>query len=261
MTFFSGPSDAYARFMGRFSTPLASAFADLGLEGVTPGLPVLDVGAGPGMLTGELVRRRGAGLVSAVEPSEDFARATETAYPGVRVERVFAERLPHPDDTFGAALGQLVVHFMRDPLAGVRQMARVTVPGGRVSVCVWDHAGGRSPLETFWSTARRLDPRAPGQSSMVGATEGELAELLGTAGLVEVDDTLLQVSVTFADFGSWWQPFGFGMGPAGQYVARLDDSARERLRAALREELGEGPFSVTGAAWAATGVVPDTAVD
>ena len=58
MTFFSGPSDAYARFMGRFSTPLASAFADLGLEGVTPGLPVLDVGAGPGMLTGELVRRR-----------------------------------------------------------------------------------------------------------------------------------------------------------------------------------------------------------
>src|SRR5688572_26364027 len=66
---FGGVSaEAYARFMGRFSTPLAVSFADAGLVGVSPDARVLDVGCGPGMLTAELVRRRGADAVVAVDP-------------------------------------------------------------------------------------------------------------------------------------------------------------------------------------------------
>src|SRR6516162_8357527 len=98
------------RFMGQYSEPLASQFADL--AGVRPGQRLLDVGCGPGALTAELVRRAGADAVSAVEPSASFAAAARERLPGVDVRRAPAERLPFPDGTFDAALAQLVVHFM-----------------------------------------------------------------------------------------------------------------------------------------------------
>lgn len=255
MSQFSGPAGAYQRFMGRFSSLLSAPFADLALEGVPAGSRVLDVGAGPGVLTGELVRRLGQAAVSAVEPEGAFAEATATAYPQVDVRRGFAEELPHEDAAFGATMAQLVVHFMRDPRAGVAEMARVTAPGGRVSGCVWDHAGGGGPLRDFWRVARALDPAAPGQARQVGATRGDLTRLLADAGLSGVVEVPLTVHVRFADFEEWWSPFTLGLGPAGRYAVSLSPQERSRLEDALRAEIGSGALEVSATAWAATGVV------
>ena len=178
---FDVSADAYLRFMGRYSEPLAVQFADL--AGVQPGQRVLDVGCGPGALTAELVRRTGAEAVSAVEPSASFAAAVRERLPGVDVRRSAAEQLPFPDDTFDAALAQLVVHFMTDPVQGLREMSRVTRPGGMVAACVWDHAGGRGPLTAFWSAVRELDPAADDESGLAGVREGHLARLFAQAGL------------------------------------------------------------------------------
>jgi ubiquinone/menaquinone biosynthesis C-methylase UbiE len=60
----------------------------------------------------------------------------------VDVRLAAAEQLPFPDNAFDAVLAQLVVHFMADPVQGLREMARVSRPGGVVAACVWDHAGG-----------------------------------------------------------------------------------------------------------------------
>src|SRR6476659_9954279 len=98
--------------MGRYSVPLAPAFADFAK--VTVGRRVLDVGCGPGALTTELARRLGPDAVSAVDPSESFVAAARERHPGVTVKRAAAEGLPFEDDTFDASLAQLVVHFMSD---------------------------------------------------------------------------------------------------------------------------------------------------
>jgi ubiquinone/menaquinone biosynthesis C-methylase UbiE len=132
---------AYLQFMGRYSEPLAARFADL--AGVRRGQRVLDVGCGPGALTAELVNRAGAESVSAVEPSASFAAAVRERLPGVDVRQSAAEQMPFPDGMFGITLAQLVVHFMADPVQGLREMRRVTRPGGTVAACVWDHAGDR----------------------------------------------------------------------------------------------------------------------
>src|SRR5690348_17992006 len=107
--------------MGRYSEPLAGRFA--ALAGVLPGRRALDVGCGTGALTSELVGPLGAEAVSAVDPSEAFVAATRARFPGVDVRRAFAERLPFADGVFDLALAQLVVHFMADPVAGLREMA------------------------------------------------------------------------------------------------------------------------------------------
>src|ERR687898_491791 len=142
--------------MGRYSVPLACEFADF--AAVSPGQRVLDVGCGPGALTAELVARLGPDAVSAVDPSESFVEAARERPPGVSVQRAAAEQLPFGDEEFDATLAQLVVHFMADPVAGLREMARVTRNDGVVAACVWDHAGGTGPLSVFWEAARELDP-------------------------------------------------------------------------------------------------------
>ena len=248
---FDVSADAYTRFMGRYSEPLAARFADL--AGVRTGQRALDVGCGPGALTAELSGRLGAGEVCAVDPSESFADAAGERLPGVTVSVATAERLPFPDGAFDAVLAQLVVHFMADPVAGLREMGRVTRRGGVVGACVWDHGGGRGPLTPFWRTVRELDPSAADESGLAGVGEGQLAALFGQAGLTGTDATTLTVRASYATFGQWWQPFTLGVGPAGDYVASLTTRRRRLLRERCRELLGEGPFDVSATAWAVTG--------
>lgn len=258
MALFDVSADSYVRFMGRFSAPLATSFADLGLRGLSDlgeGMSVLDVGCGPGMLTAELVRLLGEERVAAVDPQPSFVAAVQAAYPEVDAQVAAAEDLPYETASFGATLAQLVVHFMADPARGVQEMARVTVPGGRVSACVWAHADDSGPLSGFWRAVQRIDPGADDESGLTGSASGEIVALLEGAGLREVTEERLTVALEFATFDDWWQPFTEAVGPAGAYVARLDDAGRELLMTELHQEYGEGPFSLEVSAWAATGVV------
>jgi SAM-dependent methyltransferase len=244
-------ADAYDRFMGRYSVPLAPQLADF--AGVAAGQRVIDVGCGPGALTAELVDRLGADNVAAVDPSEPFVAAAKERHPGVDVRLAPAEQLPFADDEFDAALAQLVVHFMADPVSGLREMARVTRKDGVVAASVWDHGGGRGPLSLFWEAAREFDPEVMDESNMAGAREGHLTELFKSAGLREVDETAHSVDVEHPSFDEWWEPFELGVGPAGAHVASLDSD--EQLRERCRELQPEAPFVVTARAWAARGLV------
>ncbi len=246
---FAVAADAYDRFMGRYSVRLAPLFADFG--GVEQGRRALDVGCGPGALTGELVARLGAESVAAVDPSEPFVDAARERHPGVDVRRAAAEELPFPDAEFDVALAQLVVHFMSDPIASLREMARVTGPGGVVAACVWDHAGRRGPLSLFWTAVRELDPAAPDESELAGVREGHLAELFKAAGLHDVEDTELTVQMQYGNFDDWWEPFTLGVGPAGAYAAGLDAAGQEELKERCRRLAPPAPFTVEAIAWAA----------
>jgi SAM-dependent methyltransferase len=245
---FSVAAEDYDRFMGRYSIPLAQRFADF--AGVASGVRVLDVGCGPGALTRELVNRLGADAVTAVDPSESFVVAVAERLPGVKVQQAAAEQMPFEDGRFDAALAQLVVQFMSDPVAGLREMARVTRPGGTVAACLWDHAGGRGPLSPLWTAARELDGGTPGESSQAGVRQGHLAELFETAGLHEIRDGVLEVQIEHPTFEEWWEPFTLGVGPAGAYVAGLDADGQDRLKELCRERLPPAPFTVTASAWA-----------
>ena len=248
---FEVAASAYDRFMGRYSAPLAPALADL--AAVEPGRRVLDVGCGPGALTAELVQRVGPASVSAVDPSESFVAEARRRHPGVDVHQAPAERLPFGDDAFDAALAQLVVHFMADPVAGLREMGRVTRTDGIVAACVWDHAGDGGPLSVFWEAVHGLDPDAEDESQLAGAREGHLGQLCRDAGLRDVEDGALVIEVEHTTFDDWWEPYLLGVGPAGAYVARLEPPARDELRERCRALLPDPPFVVEARAWAARG--------
>ncbi|HEY2127490.1 MAG TPA: methyltransferase domain-containing protein [Streptosporangiaceae bacterium] len=246
---FEVSADAYLRFMGKYSEPLAVQFADL--AGIRAGLRVLDVGCGPGALTAELVRRTGPDAVRAVEPSASFAAAARERLPRVDIRQSAAEQLPFPDASFDATLAQLVVHFMTDPVQGLHEMGRVTRPGGVVGACVWDHAGGRGPLSAFWRAVRELDPAADDESGLPGVRDGDLARLFAQAGLGEARVGTLTVRVRHASFEQWWEPFTLGVGPAGAYLASLAPDDQAALRAQCRRLLPAGPIEISATTWTA----------
>jgi SAM-dependent methyltransferase len=248
---FDVPAESYGRFMGRFSEPLADEF--VALADPRPSQRVLDVGCGPGALTARLADRLGPGQVVAVDPSAPFVAAVRRRLPAVEVHEAPAEHLPLDDDSVATALAQLVVHFMADPVRGLAEMLRVTRPGGLVAACVWDHAGGLGPLSLFWDAVHELDPAAPGESVLAGTRDGHLGELLVAAGADDVTTGRLDVTVPFRGLHDWWEPFTLGVGPAGAYVAGLDDAGRAALRDACAARLPEGPFELTSTAWTGTG--------
>ncbi|HEX3328979.1 MAG TPA: class I SAM-dependent methyltransferase [Gaiellales bacterium] len=251
---FDVSADAYDRFMGRYSATLSRQLADL--VGVVAGQRALDVGCGSGMLTAELVARLGAESVAAIDPSAPFVEAVGSRFPGVDVRRSTAEELPFDDGEFDAALSQLVVHFMRDAVQGLREMARVTRPAGAVAASVWDLAGGRAPISPFWRAAVALDPNARDEMAVTGGRAGHLEALFAEAGIEDVRAVEQPAVVEHQTFDEWFGPFTLGVGPAGSYLVGIDEERQAAVRERCRAELGDGPFTIPSFVWAATGVSP-----
>jgi SAM-dependent methyltransferase len=248
---FDVSADSYDRFMGRYSQQLSAQLADL--AAISPGQSVLDVGCGPGALTAELALRVGRESVTAVDPSASFVAAAEARNPGVRVLQAAAEDLPFADRAFDAALAQLVVHFMRDPVVGLTEMRRVTRPTGVVAACVWDHGGDRGPLSPFWQAVREIDPDADYESGLPGSRRGHLAELFESAGMHEVEESELSATVAHEGFDEWWEPFTTGVGSAGSYLASLTADRQAEIRDRCRRLLPARPFELRAIAWAVRG--------
>ncbi len=248
-------SDAYDRFMGRYSGELAGAFADfVGIDATTR---VLDVGCGPGAFTTVAVERAGAANVSAADPTAAFVEACRARLPGVDVRQEPAEHLSFHDESFDCASAQLVFHFVSDPTRAVAEMTRVVRPGGVIAGCVWDFAEGMEMLRRFWDAALAIDPQAPDEARTLRfSRRGELAELLGASGLADVAETTLLVSSRYRAFDELWDGFRAGVGPAGAYCAGLSPDRQAELRQSLFERLGEpdGEFSLEAVARAARGV-------
>jgi SAM-dependent methyltransferase len=232
----------YDDFMGRYSRRLAPLFADF--AGVTSGQRVLDVGAGTGALTAELLAR--GATAAAADPSPAFVAVLRERFPGLEVEEAPAESIPWADDVFDVALAQLVVAFMADAPAAIAEMARVA---RRVAVCMW----GVAEVEMFAAIDRTAEA--------IGATRGaeprryrtphELQDLLAPHG--EVETAELDVAAGYRDFDEFWQAMDRGVGPAGQWLVSLDPEQRARAREELSRQLGSpaGPFELKARAFAA----------
>jgi SAM-dependent methyltransferase len=251
---FEASADVYARHVGRYGSALADQLIDF--AGVRRGARVLDVGCGPGALTEAVAGVVGAENVTAVDPSASFVAACRERVPDALVLQGTAEALPVRDGSFDAVLSQLVVNFLEDPEAGVRQMAAAATADGVVAACVWDYAGEMQMLRAFWDAALALDPDAPDEGkTMSFCTPAELADLWTRGGLDDVAADALVVSARYDDFDDYWRPFPTGVAPSGAYCASLPPERQTALREECRRRLGDPKreFTLSARAWAVRG--------
>ncbi|MEO8028134.1 MAG: class I SAM-dependent methyltransferase, partial [Bryobacteraceae bacterium] len=173
-----------------------------------------------------------------------------------------AQDLHFADGAFGGSLSLLVVNFIPDAAKAVREMRRITQPGGRISAAVWDYGEGMTMLRAFWDAAVSIDPGAEkrDEKHMRFCRSGELAQLWTSNGLESVLEKPLSIAMKVHDFADYWDPFLLGQGPAGAYVRTLKVDQVQALRDAVRRRLSvtdeSASFSIPSQVWAVRGTVP-----
>ncbi len=239
---FAVPGDAYDRYVGRYSRLLGPRFLDF--AGVEVG-PALDVGCGPGALAEAMAARFGAAKVAAVDPSEPFVAACRARVPGADVQLASAEALPFADGVFEAVLSQLVLSFVRDAERAATEFARVVRKGGTIAACTFE-ANGFALVATFWKAARRFDPDAPDDSRIPFRRISELTGLFERVGLRDIRSGEIGIEAGYASFDDFWDPFAFGIGPAGNWLVKQPEDRRAAIRSECFELLGRpsGGFSL-----------------
>jgi len=251
-TVFSGSGDAYDRFMGRYSMPLAAEFAEF--AGVQAPQRVLDVGAGTGALCVELVRRLGAENVAAAEPSPDYAATLRERFPGLDVREEPAEELSYEDESVDSALAQLVVVFLNDAPGAVRELVRVTRSGGVVATCMWE-VDGVDMMKALNEIRQRLGPGGPVPAADY-RDEASLRALFEGAGLRDVETARIEVAVEYETVDELWEPAIHVGGPGGPAVSSFTPEQLAQGRVIFEEALGSpaGSFVLRGRAAAVRGV-------
>jgi SAM-dependent methyltransferase len=245
----------YERYMGRWSRLIAARYLDW--LGAPKGAAWLDLGCGTGALTQSILARCEPRSVVGIDPSEGFvahARAN-TSDERARFEVGDAQKLSLTDASVDVAASALVLNFVPDRIAALRELQRVVRPGGVLSFYVWDYPGaGMGFMNAFWKAAIALDPNVAelgeGRRFPFCTPEG-LTALCQDAGLPPVTVAPIEIETRFASFEDFWQPFTLGAGPAPGYCVSLPEDKRAALKERLKQDVGgDGPVSFIARAWA-----------
>lgn len=256
--------DPYERYIGRWSRRVAPAFVTWLAIGA--GKRWLDVGCGTGALCAAIAAEASPACVVGVEPSAGFLeRARANLGQGVILKSGGAEALPVESASIDVAVSGLVLNFVADLPAALRELRRVTVPGGTIGAYVWDYAEGMQLIRCFWDAAVELDPGARKLDEGIRfplCRPKALSDALADAGLADVATTSIEVPTPFKDAEDYWSPFLGGQGPAPAYAMSLPEGGRERLRARLAQSLPrrpDGSIHLQARAWAVRAMVPNDA--
>jgi len=256
-------AQAYERFMGRWSKLLAPLLVEFG--SVPDKGRMLDVGSGTGALAFSIAGLRPNCQVLGIDPSKEYVGYAGSRNPFPKraaFEVGDAQQLRFATAEFENSLSLLVFNFIPDPLKALGEVRRVTNLGGCVSAAVWDYGEGMKMLRIFWDAVVAVDPAAAkrDERNMPLCRAGELAELWRQGGLERVDERPLDITLRFASFADYWDPFLLGQGPAGSYVRTLKVDRRNTLRDEVKQRLAvkteDTPFMLPARAWAVRGIVP-----
>jgi trans-aconitate methyltransferase len=252
---------AYEQYVGRWSRKVATEF----LHWLAParGLAWADVGCGTGALAAAILEACEPSSIRGIDSSEAFASQARQriADPRVRFDTGDATRLPWAPTDSDLTVSGLVLNFIRDHETAMREMVRVTKPGGRVAAYVWDYAGGMQMMRHFWDAAIAVSPddaKLDQAERFPLCQPDPLKALFERNGLKSVTVRAIEIPTVFQDFDDYWTPFLGKTGAAPTYLASVNDDVRERIRLHLMSRLAPndvGPIGLTARAWAVQGRV------
>jgi len=251
---------AYEKFMGRWSTLVAQKF--LSWLDIAPDRSWLDLGCGTGSLTKLILETYQPKEIISIDSSSDFISYAQRSVinPFVHFKVGLAQSLELDSNSVDAVVSGLVLNFVPEPASVILEMLRVTKPGGKIGIFLWDYEDGMQMLRYFWDAAVELDNKAGEFDEGIRfpiCQEGQLESLVREVGLKQVEATSIEVKTDFKNFDDYWEPFLGKVGPAPSYIMSLNPKGRQKLEDKLRKSLpfdDSGSISLIARAWAVTGI-------
>ncbi|HEY6862917.1 MAG TPA: methyltransferase domain-containing protein [Burkholderiales bacterium] len=232
---------AYERFMGRWSRAVAPQF--LAWLGPKPRARWLDVGCGTGILAEALLDLCEPASVTGIDASA--AQVAQAARGPARERAKFrqadAAELPFADAAFDIAVCALTLNFVPDPLRALREMRRVTVPGGAIGAYVWDFGRELSPSGPLREAMRAFGAEVPAIPGTAHSGLDALESLFARAGLRSIETRTIDVTLAYSGFEDFWQAQTPGYSPTAKIVDAMAEGERRRLKRAVQEALPTGP--------------------
>lgn len=219
-----------------------------------PGLRVLDLASGPGLLAEEAALRVGQqGLVVATDIAERQLAACGQ-HPSLCALAADAELLPFADGSFERVLCGLGLMFFPDAARALREARRVLRADGRIALSVWGTAPQVPLVECALACLRRLlPPPRQARPSVFRYSEASILEsLLAAAGFAQTRIVPVRFDVFFADAAAYWQGFLDLAGGVAGSLSRLPPETQASLAAGVAKELApyasDGGYSLPGVA-------------
>lgn len=256
-----GSDHAYDQYIGRWSRKVASEF--LNWLGVPQGLSWVDIGCGTGALTSAILAKCEPSKVYSMDASQVFLLQARRRIRDLRAcfAAGDAVHLPLSSAVCEVAVAGLLLNFVGDQESLIREMARMTRPGGWVALYVWDYAGGMQMVRHFWDAAIAVSPKDAGldQAERFPICQpGPLQALFERVQLHSVQVRPIDILTVFQNFDDYWTPFLGRTGSAPTYLASVSEEQRERIRQVLKSRLvpeQDSLIELTARAWAVQGVV------
>lgn len=236
-------ADAYEAYLvPAIFTPMSRRLVEV--ADVRPGDRVLDVACGTGVVARAAAERVGStGVVVGVDLNPDMldtaARATAGLVPAVDLRQGDVHALPFEDDRFDVTLCEEALQFFADRVGALREMRRVTAPGGRVACSVL-RSTERNPVYEVLATALGEFAGSAAETMMrspfaLGDADTLRADAR-TAGLTDVHIRIAVSEERFPSVAEFVRREAASSPLAGPLGALADDR-REALVGALEERL------------------------
>jgi ubiquinone/menaquinone biosynthesis C-methylase UbiE len=239
-------ADGYDRYVAPQEVGLASEA--LRLVGLEPGQRFLDVAGGAGGLSLPAARLGAQVLATDWSPGmiERFeARVREEGLSNAAGRVMDCHALELPDDHFDVTGSQFGVMLVPEQPRALREMVRVTRPGGRVLVIAYGSPAELEFLQIFIGALTAVAPGFPGLPDDPPPLEFQVSDpdvlrrRLTEAGLKDVRVERMAERPAFASGQEMWDWVLYGNPIPGMLVADLTDSQQARLRQVLDGMLRE----------------------
>lgn len=235
-TEWAGKAEAYDRSFARLCAGTVPFLLDSIVAAGARGR-ALDVGTGTGVVAAAMVE---AGLsVVAVDPEADMVALTAARHPSLRSFVGALPALALDDDAFAVTIANFVINHVAQPRAAVRELVRVTAPGGLVQATIWPSVPV-SPMNAMWNRVVEESGATPPTGQRLPASddfersEQGLARLLAEAGLERVETQALRWDfVVHAD--DLWAAVEAGIATIGATYQAQDASTRRAMRSVYDE--------------------------
>jgi len=195
---------------------------------------ILDVGCGTGVLTNDLARRT-RGQVIGLDNNPEMLSFARRSTSRVRYEEGDALNLPYPNAHFDAVICHFVLMWLSDPRLAVREMVRVTRPGGHVLICAEPDYGGRLDWPELPIREWQVEGlRRQGANPLIGRQVRRLLVQAGLRAEVGVIASYWTAQDLYENLEAEWTWIAYDVGDA------VDPKTFEQVRAQAQKAVQDG---------------------